>query len=45
MGVYTAFVKGKGFWMHLEGDNRVSFGRDYDSALKALVRVLEPDVE
>jgi hypothetical protein len=43
--VYTAFVKGKGFWMHLEGDKRVAFGREYDTALKALVRILESYVE
>jgi hypothetical protein len=43
--VYTAFVKDKGFWMRLEGNDRVVFGRDYDSALKALVRMLEPDAE
>jgi hypothetical protein len=43
--VYTAFVRDKGFWMHLEDDNRVAFGRDCDSALKALVRILEPDAE
>jgi hypothetical protein len=31
--------------MRLEGNDRVVFGRDYDSALKALVRMLEPDAE
>ena len=31
--------------MHLEGDDRVAFGQDNDAALKALVRILEPDVE
>ena len=43
--VYIAYVRGEGFWMHLEGDDRVAFGRDNDAALKALVRILEPDVE
>jgi hypothetical protein len=43
--VYTAFVKGKGFWMHIEGGSRVAFGRHYDTALKALVRILEPEEE
>jgi hypothetical protein len=43
--VWVAYVQGKGFWMHLEGDDRVAFGQDNDAALKALVRILEPDVE
>lgn len=43
--VAVAYVKDKGFWMHLESDSRVGFGRDNDSALRALVRQLEPDVE
>jgi hypothetical protein len=43
--VYTAFVRGKGFWMHLEGDTRVAFGREYDAAVRALIRIIEPGVE
>jgi hypothetical protein len=43
--MYTAFVKGKGFCMHLEGDKRVAFGCGYNAALKGLIRLLEPDVE
>jgi hypothetical protein len=43
--VLTAFVKGKGFYFHLESDPRVAFGRDYETALKAMVRILEPDAE
>jgi hypothetical protein len=31
--------------MHLEADSRVAFGANYDAALKAMVRVLEPNVE
>lgn len=43
--IMTAFVKGKGFWMHLQGDSRVAFAQGYEGALKALIRLLEPEVE
>jgi hypothetical protein len=31
--------------VHVEGDCRVAFGRDYDAAYQALVRILEPEAE
>ena len=43
--VLTAYIKGKGFWMHLEADSRVAFGQTYEAALKAMVRMLEPEAE
>jgi hypothetical protein len=43
--VHTAFARGEGFWMHLEAGSRVAFGREYDTALKGLVRIMEPGVE
>jgi hypothetical protein len=43
--VYTVFVRGEGFWMHLEGDSRAAFARGHCDALVALVGILEPDAE
>jgi hypothetical protein len=41
----TVFEKEKGFHGHWEGDNRVVFGKSRGVCVKALIRLVEPDVE